>query len=249
MLRFNVLGQLEIFDDLRPLNAPAPRMRNVLALLAVRANHIVAVNSLVDELWGEKPPRCAVAGVQTYVYQLRRMLEREVGSGAGDILVTDEPGYRLQVRDDQIDARRFGRLANQGRAALGQGQPDRAVELLGRGLALFDGPVLANVTVGRLLEGHVAHLEEERLRVTELRIEAELLLGRHRELVSQLRSLVSLHPMNEWFHEKLILALSRSGRRGEALGAYHDLRRILRDELGVDPSEHAQRLWFEAGMH
>src|SRR5207249_5603424 len=113
--------------------------------------------------------------------------------------------------------------------------PDRASHLLRRALGLWRGPGLANVRRGSLLEAHAVHLEEQRMRTLELRIQADVELGRYRELIGEMRSLVAVHPLNEWFHGQLIMALSHSGRRGEALQAYQDLRRTLSNQLGVDP--------------
>jgi DNA-binding SARP family transcriptional activator len=130
----------------------------------------------------------------------------------------------------------------EGKTLLEEGRPEQASQRLREGLALWRGPALANITPGRLLEGHVAHLEELRIRAIELRIRADSALGRHRELIPELRSLVSAHPLNEWLHGRLIDALHRAGRRGEALMAYRSLRAALNEELGLEPSGELQRL-------
>jgi DNA-binding SARP family transcriptional activator len=146
------------------------------------------------------------------------------------------------VAPDQLDAHVFERLVAEGRTLLADGQFEAAAQGLRGALSLWRGPALANITPGRLLEGHVAHLEELRIRAIELRIQAESALGRHRELIPDLRALVAAHPLNEWLHGRLIDALYRAGRRGEALLAYQNLRATLNEELGLEPSAELQRL-------
>jgi len=125
------------------------------------------------------------------------------------------------------------------------GRPDLGSKALRRALALWRGPALADVTLGRALEAHVIHLEEQRIRALELRIQADMELGLHRELVGELRFLVATNPLNEWFHRQLIWTLGHCGRRSEALQAYQQLRRTLNEELGLDPSPDLQRLHQE----
>ena len=124
-------------------------------------------------------------------------------------------------------------------------QPAEAADRLRRGLSLWNGSAMAGVAHGPLLEGHVANLEEQRIRALELRIQAESQLGRHRELIGELRALVTQHPLNEWLHAQLISALHSSGRRGEALQAYHHLRHVLTEQLGLDPSPDLRRLHLQ----
>ncbi|MEV4636620.1 AfsR/SARP family transcriptional regulator [Actinoplanes sp. NPDC049548] len=245
-MRFNILGALEMRHEMRVCTPTAPKVRWVLALLLCRANRIVGIDALTEELWGTEPPRSAVTTTQTYIYQLRKKFEREgIADRPEDLLETRPPGYLLRLRDEELDSIVFERLAEEGRVLLAGGHVEQAAERLRQALALWRGPVLANVPVGRLLEAHVAHLEESRIRALELRITADTLLGRHRELIPELRSLTSAYPLNEWLHGRLIEALHRAGRRGEALMAYQDLRRILDDELGLEPSEELQLLQRE----
>jgi len=128
---------------------------------------------------------------------------------------------------------------------LGTGRPDEAGHVFRRELDRWNGPCLANVGLGRLLQSHAVHLEDQRMRTLELRIQADAEIGRHRELVGEMRSLVVSHPLNEWFHGQLIVALSRSGRRGEALQAYQNLREVLGTQLGLDPPHDMQVLQRE----
>lgn len=241
-LSFRVLGPLEVTHLDSSCTPTAPKVRSVLALLVLRANHVVDTTSIIEELWGEYPPRSAITTAQTYIYHLRRLFVRELGEHADELFVTRPPGYALRIAEGQLDLDEFEQLTRQGRQMLAANRPAEAAQVLRQALQLWRGPALANVTSGRILEGRVAHLEEERIHATQLRIEADLQLGRHRALIAELRSLVSLYPLNEWFHGKLILALSRSGRRGESLQAYQALRRILDQELGLAPSPELQRL-------
>jgi SARP family transcriptional regulator, regulator of embCAB operon len=246
MLQLNVLGPLEVLDDGRACTPTPPKVRRVLALLLLRANQVVPMDALIEELWGENPPLSAVGTAQTYIYQLRKTLDRrEVVAGGGEWLMTRPPGYLMAVSPDQIDAVTFEMLSRQGRQLLDNGQPEDAAQVLRRALDLWNGPCLANVGLGRLLEAHAVHLEEQRMRTLELRIQADAELGRHRELIGEIRSLVVSHPLNEWFHGQLIVALSRSGRRGEALQAYQHLREVLGSQLGLDPQPDMQRLQRE----
>jgi DNA-binding SARP family transcriptional activator len=246
MLQFKVLGPLEVVDGGRLCTPTPPKVRRVLALLLLRANQVVPMDALIEELWGEEPPLSAVGTAQTYIYQLRKVLDRrEVVAGGGDWLMTRPPGYLISVAPDQLDLVAFGTLSRQGRDLLDSGRPEEAAQVLRRALDLWHGPCLANVGLGRLLEAHAVHLEEQRMRTLELRIQADAELGRHRELVGEMRSLVVSHPLNEWFHGQLIVALSRSGRRGEALQAYQNLREVLDSQLGLDPQPDMQRLQRE----
>jgi DNA-binding SARP family transcriptional activator len=241
VLSFNILGALEVVCNDRQSIPTAPKVRNVLALLLVRAGRVVDVDSFIHELWGEEPPRSAVTTIQTYICHIRKKLESGVGPNAA-ALVTMRPGYVLKLGDASLDARGFQSLTSDGKILLDQGHAVEAAHVLREALSLWKGRALANVTAGPLLAGYVAHLEEMRIRALELRIQADIELGRSRELIPELRSLVLAYPLNEWFHGQLIDALRRAGRRGEALQAYQSVRALLRDELGLEPSSDLQRL-------
>jgi DNA-binding SARP family transcriptional activator len=246
MLRFNILGPLEVLDGDRVVTPTPPKVRRVLALLLLRANQVVPIDALIEELWGEAPPPSAVTTTQTYIYQLRKALHGLPVTETGDEwLLTKPPGYLMRFPAPQLDAHTFQALSRQGRLLLETGDPAEASVVLRHALDLWTGPSLANVTAGRLLEAQVVHLEEQRLRTLELRIQADAEMGRHRELIGELRGLVRSHPLNEWFHGQLILALSRCGRRSEALQAYQDLRHVLNEQLGLDPQPELQRLQRE----
>jgi DNA-binding SARP family transcriptional activator len=245
-MKFLVLGALEVADGNDNCTPSAAKVRWTLALLLMRANQVVETGAFIDELWGENPPRSAVTTTQTYIYQLRKLFGQRLGARQADQLIrTQPPGYRLVTCPAAIDACEFDRLRALGQEALRRGQHARAAEAFRQALALWRGPALSDIPVGRLLRAHVAHLEEMRMRTLELRIQADLELDQHRELVPELRSLVIAHPLNEWFHTQLISILGQTGRRGEALHAYQQLRRVLDDELGLEPSPEAQRLQLE----
>jgi DNA-binding SARP family transcriptional activator len=243
MLRFNILGTLEFIYNGRVCVPPAPKVRTVLALLLARPNRLVGIDSIIEELWGPQPPKSAVTTTQTYIYHLRRKFEFEAGiADSAAMLSTNPPGYVLRVDDGQLDAVTFEQLTAQGRVLLDEGRAAEAARRLREALALWRGPALANTTAGRLIEAYVTHLEETRIRALEMRVQADIALGRHRELIPELRSLVAAYPLNEWFHGQLIDALHRAGRRGEALRAYQQVRQILNEELGLEPSGELQRL-------
>jgi SARP family transcriptional regulator, regulator of embCAB operon len=246
-MQFRLLGPFEIVtDDGRVHPVSTPKVCRVLALLLIRPNEIVSVSSLVQELWGDKPPRSAVTTLQTYVYHARRMFVREkLLPPERDLLVTRPPGYLVDVGEDEVDVSIFTRLAKHGRGLLEDGHVEEASKVLREALDQWNGAALANISGGSVLNGEITHLEELRIRVIELRLEAEQRLGRGRDLIPELRALVHAYPLNEWFHAQLIQALHRSGRRAEALQAYHQLRHILDEELGVLPTPEIQRLQVE----
>lgn len=244
MLRFNVLGSLEIFWQSERIAAPrGPKVRQLLLLLILQPGSVVSHGSMVDELWGKEPPKTALSTVRTHVYHLRQILRQEIGDCvAHDLVGTWSTGYVLRAAPEQVDAQSFQWLARQGEAALGRGQFAEGSDLLKQALEFWRGDPLLDVAKGSILTQHVQHLEELYIRVLQLRIGADMQLGLHSHIAAELKSLVLRHPLNEWLHGQLITALQRSGRRGEALRSYQSLRTILREELGLDPSPELQRL-------
>ncbi|MFE7135045.1 BTAD domain-containing putative transcriptional regulator [Streptomyces sp. NPDC057638] len=241
-MRFNLIGPFEIVCDDGEVRLPTtPKVCQTLALLLTRPNEVVPAELLIQELWGDRPPRSAHATVQTYIHQARRVLE-PCWTGEDQLLVTRPLGYLIQVPRDDVDITLFERLVDRAGAELERRMPDAAARSLRSALALWRGPVLSSVPTGQILGGRVAHLAELRIRALELRIEADNQLGRHRENIPELRSLVHDYPLNEWFHGQLIHALHRAGRRAEALQAYQSLYRILSTELGLEPSTELQHL-------
>jgi DNA-binding SARP family transcriptional activator len=223
----------------------ASKSRKVLSLLTVNANRVVPIYTLQKELWGDTPPRSALTTLQTYILQLRKLLGAALADdprAAKDVLVTQPTGYLLQARDSDIDVHDYQRLATQGQQALAAGDHRRASQLLADALCVWQGPALVDVQAGLVLEVHAIRLEESRTTVLEQRIEADLRLGRHHQVTSELHALVAEHTFNENLHAQLMTALHRSGRRGEALAVYHSLRQSMIDELGLDLSPRLQRL-------
>lgn len=217
------------------LSLRGPKLQQLLALLVMRANKIVQVDTLVDELWSETPPRTALSSVRTHIYNLR-------GSAAiSDLLVTETSGYTLKVDPERIDSKVFAKLVAQGKDMMRGERFEEASRCLGKALGMWRGRPMANVDTGPVLTRHAVQLQEQRLNALQLRIEADMRLGRHRELIGELKDLVAADPYNEWFHARLIDALNQTGRRREALGIFHSLRTQLNTELGVEPSGEVQR--------
>ncbi|MQY04580.1 AfsR/SARP family transcriptional regulator [Actinomadura macrotermitis] len=242
MPEFKVLGGTQVRCGPRDRTPTPAKVRQVLALLLLRGNQVVHIDALIDELWGDASPRSAVTTAQTYIYQLRKAFARDGDLGSGHRLVTRPPGYLFVVEPGELDAEVFETSVHTARAMLERGRPAEAAPLLRRALDLWTGPALADVAKGRHLDAHAVRLEEQRTRALELSVQAGFALGRSRELVGELRSLTVRHPLNEWFHGRLMAALADCGRRGEALQVYRDLRALLEKELGLAPSEEVERV-------
>jgi predicted ATPase/DNA-binding SARP family transcriptional activator len=242
-LAFAILGPLEVRIQGQVVPPPAHKPSAVLALLLLHANETVSTDRLIDAVWGERPPARAKAALQVYVGQLRRALEpdREARS-AGRVLVSEPAGYRLLVGDDALDRARFEALLAAGRDALAGGRDASAAAQLRAALELWRGPVLADFAYEPWARNEADRLEELRLVCLEERIEADLRLGHHGALVGELDALVRAHPLRERPRAQLMLALYRSGRQAEALDAYQRARRLLVDELGIDPSPELREL-------
>ncbi|MEU7834259.1 BTAD domain-containing putative transcriptional regulator [Nonomuraea sp. NPDC049129] len=227
------------------LTPSALKQRTVLALLVTHRNRVVPVSTLIEEIWGESPPKSAVTTLQTYVYQVRKLFAVHAGQHADDILITKPLGYVAAISPDDLDLTVFEKLLARGRAALDTGQVEEASTALHSALRLCRGSALPDVQRGALLSAQVARIDEAMLRALVLRVEADLQLGRHHELVSELRALVAENPLHEDLYAKLMIALYRSDRRSTALEVYHELRCSLNRELGLDPSPALRRLHQE----
>ncbi len=238
-LMFFMLGPLELRCQGNVVAVGGRRQRALLALLLLGANDVVSVDALVEGLWGESQPKTAAHSLQVFVSDLRKAL-RAVGEDGR--IVTQSPGYKIEVRPGELDLERFEQLAGDGRAALAGGEPAAAAEMLREGLALWRGEPLADFAYEPFAQATVARLEELRLSVLEDRVAADLALGRHAELVGELEQLVAEHPFREGLSAHLILALYRAGRQSEALAAYQATRKLLLDELGIDPMPELQEL-------
>jgi DNA-binding SARP family transcriptional activator len=222
----------------------AAKPQQVLALLALNAGRVVTVSSLIDEIWGDQPPPSALTTLQTYILDSRRQIAAALGPGQDpkQLLRTRLNGYLFDCQAGRIDVRDFERLAQSGRAAAERGDDRSAAEILSRALALWRGAALVDVRKGSILELEAAALEEARLAVLGRRIQSDLALGRHADILGELTALAARHPLNENLSALLITALYRTGHTGRALETFHQLRSQLVTELGIEPSAQLQRL-------
>ena len=228
---FRVLGPLEVGGDGGPVELGGVKQRSLLAMLLLHAGEAVSTDRLVDALWGASPPLRSGKSIQVYVSRLRKTL-------ADDRLVTRPPGYVLHVEPAEFDLARFEQLVADARGA----PPDTASAKLTEALALWRGPPLADLAYEQFAQAEIARLDEMRLAAVEPRVEADLVLGRHAQLVAELETLVGGHPLRERFRYQLMLALYRSDRQADALEAYQAARRELSDGLGLEPSESLKQL-------
>jgi DNA-binding SARP family transcriptional activator/tetratricopeptide (TPR) repeat protein len=231
---FRILGPLEVIVDGYALALGAGKQQAALAVLLLHPNQVVSMSRLVDELWGDAPPATAAKVVQGYISSLRKIL-------GADTIVTKAGGYLARVEPDRLDGSRFESLAAEGRAFLSN-DPARAVERFQRALSLWRGPPLEGLELMSVARGETQRLVEEQLTAVEQRTEAELLLGRHADLVQLLPRLVAENSYRERLRAHLMLALYRCGRQVEALAIYRDTRQILISELGMEPSRELQLL-------
>jgi predicted ATPase/DNA-binding SARP family transcriptional activator len=242
-LDFRLLGPLEVWAGGEPMPLGGAKQRATLAVLLVHANEPVSTDWLIDALWGERQPGTAKTALQGYITGLRRLLEpSRKKRAAGEVLVTTPAGYVLQVAEGALDRDRFEALVAQGREALAAGRPGQAVELCRSALALWRGPALAEFAYDSWAQAEAERLDELRRVSLEERIEAELELGHHAELVGELEALVAEQPLRERPRRLLMLALYRAGRQADALAAYQDARGALVEELGIDPSSELREL-------
>ena len=237
-MEYRILGPLEVVDEGEPVSLGRLKERLVLAVLLLHANEFVSRERLIDELWGPAPPPTARKAVNVYVSQLRKALTRN----GLDPIATADGGYRLAVDADGLDVAHVRLLLAGARGRGAAGEYEAAAELLREALALWRGPTLA----GLLLESHgrdeVAQLDDLRLTALMDRIDCELALGRHEDVLGELHVLVGEHPLRERLRAQLMLALYRADRQAEALDAYQQAREVLVEELGIEPSAALQRL-------
>ncbi|MET7846756.1 AfsR/SARP family transcriptional regulator [Streptomyces avermitilis] len=227
-LRFSVLGPVRAWRGQDPLSTGSPQQRALLAALLLREGRTATAAELIDALWGDEPPSQALAAVRTYASRLRKVLDPGV-------LVSESGGYAIRsLGEGALDLALAQELAADAEKAKSSGDLCHARALLNKGLGLWDGEPLASVP-GPYAETQRARLEEWRLQLLETRLDMDLEQGCHAEAVSELTALTAAHPLRERLRELLMLALYRSGRQAEALAVYADTRRLLADELGVDP--------------
>ncbi|MDH6579760.1 AfsR/SARP family transcriptional regulator [Kitasatospora sp. MAP5-34] len=245
-----VLGPLRVDQSGVSVVPTAGKPRKVLALLACRADRLVSVDSLIEEVWGEHPPRSVQTTLQTYVLQLRGHIATALAGaryadlplGSKSVLVTEPGGYLLDTQGGSTDSAEFDRLSRRGHRAMEAGDCAGASDTFRQALAMWRGPALVDVACGPLLEAEARCLGESRLSILGRRIEADLRLGRHHELVGELAGLSAQYPLHEGLQAQLMIALYRSGRRSTALETYQRLRTVLSLELGLDPSPELRAL-------
>ncbi|MEW1829959.1 AfsR/SARP family transcriptional regulator [Streptomyces sp. NPDC088196] len=220
----------------------APKHRQMLALFLMSANRVVSMAQFVEELWEYSPPPCAVAAVHTYVTQLRRMLKESPTPRATGRLVTRDQGYLLRVGDDELDLNAYEHRIRVGRAALDAGALDAGARQLRAAHAMWRRPGYIDAPTGPLLRAALAAIAQAHAESVVQRMDAELRLGRHHQLLAELHALVHRDPTNEQLTGQLMLALYRSGRQTDALAVFHRLRDVLRTELDATPHQRVHQL-------
>ncbi|MFG2121402.1 BTAD domain-containing putative transcriptional regulator [Streptomyces sp. NPDC048710] len=252
MTDISVLGSLTVTHAGRSIVPTAAKPRKVLALLALRPDQTVSVSAFLEELWEQRPPRSALTTLQTYILRLRHLIDEaehgRAGAGAGsrppsrEVLATWGNGYLLGTHGGRIDIQEFEQFASAGHRSMAAADYRAASGYFRRALALWRDEALVDVQAGPLLSTAIRHLEEQRLSVLSRRVEADLKLGRHHELLSDLASLCAQYPLHEGFQAQYMLALCRAGRRSDALQTFQRLRSRIREELAMDPSPALHRL-------
>ncbi|MFI0982623.1 BTAD domain-containing putative transcriptional regulator [Streptomyces sp. NPDC021093] len=245
-MKIQVLGPLSADVNGMSIVPTAGKPRQILALLALYPGRVMPVPTLMEEIWGTELPQSALTTLQTYILQLRRRLGTAMGPGAPgtakDVLATRHGGYLLQMPAESVDVHEYERLVGEAQHAFDENEDEKAAATYRRALELWQGPALVDVRVGPILEIEVMRLEESRLATRERRIDVDLRLGRHVEVIAELVDLIARHPQHEGLHSQAMVALYRSGRQATALDVYHRLRRRLVEELGVEPAPQLQRL-------
>lgn len=233
---FRVLGALEVEDDSRDVHLGGAKERGLLALLLLHANEFVSRDFLIEGLWGEEAPESARHSLEAHLSRLRKAL------GSGARIEGRSGGYLFHLDPSRLDLHGFERLLEEGQAALAQGVPEHAETVLTGALRLWRGAPLADLDEAPFALVEIARLKELRLTAQEAKIEADLHLGRHAEIVADLEALLALHPLRERLRAQLMLALYRSGRQADALDVYLEGRTRLVDELGIEPGRELQQL-------
>ena len=242
-IEFRILGPLEVWREGGSLPLGGLKQRSLLALLLLQANQVVSTDRLVHELWGDEPPGTAVTALHGYISQLRKLIEPErTAGGESRVLVTRPPGYVLNVGPGQLDLDRFEASVRHAREELVAGRPEPAARDLREAFALWRGSPLADLASEPFAQSAARPLEELWLAALEDRIEADLALGRHREVASELEAVIRSQPLRERLRGQQMIALYRCGRQADALNAYADARRTLSEELGIEPSSALKQL-------
>lgn len=245
-VEIKVLGPLEVSLGGTSIVPTANKPSKLLAMLALNAGHVVTTAALTEEIWDCQPPRSGLPTLHTYILKLRRRLQQalagENGMTSKDILITHRAGYLLNVAPTDVDATRYDLLSAAGHQAVNRGNHETASKTLGEALGLWRGPALADVPTGPQLAIEALRLEENRLGDQHLRIEADLQIGRHHQLLGELATLCARHPLLENFCAQHMVALYRSGRQSQALEAFQRLRANMVEQLGVEPAAKVRQL-------
>jgi DNA-binding SARP family transcriptional activator len=237
-VEFRILGPLEVVEDGNLVALGTLKERLVLGVLLLHANEFVSRERLIDYLWGEAPPPTARKAVNVYISKLRQTLTRD----GHDPIATADGGYRLGVERDLLDVDRVRSLVAQARERMVEGESDAASRLLEQALGFWRGPTLAGLSLESVGRDHIAQLDELRFAALMDRIDCDLALGRHEQVLPELKVLVREHPLRERLRAQQMLGLYRADRQADALEAYAEARRTLVDDLGIEPSEALQRL-------
>jgi SARP family transcriptional regulator, regulator of embCAB operon len=232
------MGPLRVVDAGATSTISAPKIETLLTVLLIWADRLVANEQLMTEIWGGQAPRRASAGLHVYVSQLRKFLHRPDRRDSPIATCRSGlSGYLLRMGADELDIRSFHQLASAGRALAGQGRHAEASDRFEQALGLWRGPVLNGAARGPIVRSCTTWLAETHLECQEMLVDAQLRLGLHRALVGRLQALTAEYPLHETFCQQLMLALFRSGRQADALRVYESARRIIRDELGLEPCQ------------
>ncbi|MDT0439255.1 MULTISPECIES: AfsR/SARP family transcriptional regulator [Streptomyces] len=235
-MRYEILGSFCVVVGDEQALLESRKLEILLAVLLIRADHVVNCRSLMTELWDAEPPTRAAAGIHVNISRLRKFLKQR--KWAGGQIITRSPGYMLQLGSDEVDARTFDKMVNSGREQLRRQEYAAASTVLRSALGLWHGSSpFGGLQGGPILAGYSRRMEESRLECLEMMIEAELALGRHRELVSELYALTTEHPLQETFYRQLMLALYRSDRQADALSTFHSARHVINANLGLEPCQ------------
>ena len=230
-MEYRILGPLEVLQDGQPVSLGGSKQRALLVILLLHANEVVSRDRLIDELWGGSPPDTAQTALHVHVSQLRKILGSET-------IVTLAPGYSIQVAAGEFDLDRFEQLVDEAHRQ----EAAEAAATLREALGLWRGSPLAEFDYAAFADTERGRLEEQRLAVLEQRIEADLVLGRHETVIAELETLVRMHPLREHPRGQLMLALYRCGRQADALAVFRQGRRLLQEELGLEPGKDLRRL-------
>ena len=240
----NVLGVLKVQQGDQDVTPSAPRKRQLFALLTLSPNIAISTDRLIEEIWPEGVPGTALPTIQTYVYEIRRALQRSSDTaGATPLSIeTQGDGYALRMDAEDLDSARFESLLSEGRKQLSKTNPAAVATTMTAALACWQGEAYSGVRRTRALEARARYLGEQRRQAFEMKVDSFLATGQHRQVIGELKELSFAEPAHEWVEGRLMVALAGSGRRTEALEVYQTHRNYVREKLGLEPSQHMVEL-------